>query len=428
MSSKKKLYTEDDKKLLKTQGKQIKKKKGKYSKVHNINNLKNANAAVPSEKRHYGQIDECFVLLSDCNKHKKNRKSDKRSTGNNTKTISENDKDYSSMLKTKEQNIKKKKKEDSKVQNINSLINDNAVAHTKKRQMNECFVLLSDCNEHKKNHKSDKGSTGDNTKNSPENNKDYSSILKTQRKNIKNKNKIDSKVQKINNLINDNVVAQTKKRQYSQMNECFVLLSDCNEHKKSHKTHKGSTGNNTKNSAHIDKDYSSMLKTKEQNIKKKKKDSKAQKINNLINDNVVAQTKKRQYSQMNECFVLLSDCNEHKKNHKSHKSSTGNNTKNSSENDKDYSSMLKTKEQNIKKKKKEDSKVQKINNLINDNAAAHTKKRQYSQMNECFVLLSDCNEHKKNQKSDKASTRNNTKNSSENDKDDLSMPKKKIIW
>ncbi|XP_029343489.1 ABC transporter H family member 2 [Acyrthosiphon pisum] len=205
------------------------------------------------------------------------------------------------------------------------------------------------------------------------------------------------------------------------MNECFVLLSDCNEHKKSHKTHKGSTGNNTKNSAHIDKDYSSMLKTKEQNIKKKKKDSKAQKINNLINDNVVAQTKKRQYSQMNECFVLLSDCNEHKKNHKSHKSSTGNNTKNSSENDKDYSSMLKTKEQNIKKKKKEDSKVQKINNLINDNAAAHTKKRQYSQMNECFVLLSDCNEHKKNQKSDKASTRNNTKNSSENDKDDLSI-------
>ncbi|XP_060878836.1 putative uncharacterized protein DDB_G0282133 isoform X2 [Metopolophium dirhodum] len=418
---------EDDKKILKAQGKQIKKKKKQYSKVHNIYNLKTANAAGPSEKRQYSQMNECFVLLSDCNEHKKNHKSHNASTSNNTENSSKNDKDCSSMLNTNEQNIKKKKKEDSKVQNINNLMNDNAVVHTKNRkysQMNECFVLLSDCNEHKKNHKSHMGSTGNNTKNSSENDKDYSSILKTQGKNIKSKNKIDSKVQKKNNLIHDNAVAHTKKRKYSQMNECFVLLSDCNEHKKNHKSHMGSTGNNTKNSSENDKDYSSILKTQGKNIKSKNKiDSKVQKKNNLINDNAVAHTKKRQYSQINECFVLLSDCNEHKKNHKSHMASTYNNTKNSADNDKNYSSILKTQGKNIKSKNKIDSKVQNINNLINDNAVAHTKKRQYSQLNECFVLLSDCNEHKKNHKSHKASSSNNTENSSKNDKDCSSMLK-----
>ncbi|CAI6344054.1 unnamed protein product [Macrosiphum euphorbiae] len=334
---------EDDKKLLKTQGTQIKKKKKKLSKVHNINNLKNSNAAVLPDKRHYSQVDECFVLLSDCYEHKKNHKSHKASTSNITEKSLKNDNGYLSMLKTKEQNLKKKKKEDSKVQNINNLINAKAVPHTKKRQysqMNECFVLLPDCNELIKNHKSRISSIGNDTKNSSLNDKNNSSMLKTKEPNIKKKKKEDSKVQNINNLINAKAVTHSKKIQYSQMNECFVLLSDCNEHIQNHKSSMASTSNNTKNSSENDKDYSSILKTQGKNIKSKNKiDSKVQKINNFINDNAVAHTKKRKYSQMKECFVLLSDFNEHKKNHKSHKAPTSNNAKNSADNEKDYSSM-----------------------------------------------------------------------------------------
>ncbi|XP_015378754.1 PREDICTED: uncharacterized protein LOC107172947 [Diuraphis noxia] len=89
--------SEDDKKLSKTQRINIKKKKKKDSKVRYLNNLKNDNSTIPTEKRAYCQIDECLVLISDCNQNKENHKSYKASTIINTKNSSEKDKDYSSM-------------------------------------------------------------------------------------------------------------------------------------------------------------------------------------------------------------------------------------------------------------------------------------------------------------------------------------------
>ncbi|KAL5241961.1 hypothetical protein ACI65C_009371 [Semiaphis heraclei] len=388
---------EDDKKLLKTQRINIKKNKEKDSKVHYINNLKNDNTATPSEKRAYSKIDECCVLLSDCNEHKKKHKSHNASTINNTKNSSENDKDYSSILKTQGKKIKKIDKKGFKAQSINNFKNDNAAVPTDRRhsQLKECFILLSDFNKQQNNHKSHMDSTSNNTKISSENDNEYSSILKTKEQNIKKVKKRNSKVQNINNLINDNTVVHKKKRHYSQIKESFVLLSDCNEHKKNYKTNKSSSSSNKKISSENDKDYSSILKTQGKKIKKMNK-YKVLKRNNLEDDNAAIHTEKRHCIQLKECFVLLSDFNEHKKIHNPLKFSTSSNTKICSENDKDYSSILKTRGKKIKKMNK--YKVQKINSLENDNAAIHTEKRHCMQLKECFVLLSDFNEHKQNHK------------------------------
>ncbi|KAF0762535.1 ABC transporter H family member 2, partial [Aphis craccivora] len=105
------------------------------------------------------------------------------------------------------------------------------------------------------------------------------------------------------------------------------------------------------------------LKTRKQNIKKNKKDCKVvdQTINNLENDHIIVHTGNRFHNQMNECFVLLSDCN---------KLNIG---------------YLINKRKKIKKNIK-DSKVQNLSNFENNNAAVHTENKHTRQSNECFSL------------------------------------------
>ncbi|KAE9537368.1 hypothetical protein AGLY_006391 [Aphis glycines] len=173
-----------------------------------------------------------------------------------------------------------------------------------------------------------------------------------------------------------------KEKEKYQTNECFVLLQDFNKKKIIHKANKFSTRNNIKINSENDNKCSSILKTRKQNIKKNKKNSKDQNISNLENDHIIVHTENRFHNQMNECFVLLSDCN------KLNRASTSNNSKINSENE--YLSILINQRKKIKKNKI-DSKVQNLRNLKNDNAAVHTEKKHNSQSNECFVLLTDFN-------------------------------------
>lgn len=122
-----------------------------------------------------------------------------------------------------------------------------------------------------------------------------------------------------------------KEKERYQINECFVLLQDFNKKKIIYKANKISTRNNIKINSENDNKYSSILKTRKQNMKKNKKDCKDQNINNLENDHIIVHTENRFHNQMNECFVLLSDCN------KLNIASTSNNSKINSEND--YLSM-----------------------------------------------------------------------------------------
>ncbi|CAH1720540.1 unnamed protein product [Aphis gossypii] len=178
-----------------------------------------------------------------------------------------------------------------------------------------------------------------------------------------------------------------KEKEKYQTNECFVLLQDFNKKKIIHKANKFSTRNNIKINSENDNKCSSILKTQKQNIKKNKKNSKDQNISNLENDHIIVHTENRFHNQMNECFVLLSDCN------KLNRASTSINSKINSENE--YLSILINQRKKIEKNKK-DSKVQNLRNLKNDNAAVHTEKKHNSQSNECFVLLTDFNKTSKN--------------------------------
>ncbi|XP_022179749.1 putative zinc finger protein 840 isoform X2 [Myzus persicae] len=374
----------------------------------------------PKKKLYTSSCDKYETIMAEDKIKVTKSNKDKSSAATSYVNSSENDK---KLLKTQRKKIKKKKKKDSKVHHINSLKNDDTalLIDARHNQFKECFVLLSDINEHQKIHISHKASTNKSAKIGSENN-EYSSIF-TQVKTIKEINKKDSKVQNINNLRHDDAAVPTDARHYSQLKECFVLLSDFNKNEKIHIPLKASTSNSTKISSGNNNEYSSMVETKEQIIKKRKKGNvKAKKIKNYINDNAVVCTQKKHCNQLKECFVLLSDISEHKKNHKSHKSSTSGNITISSENDKEYSSILRTRGKNVKKINK--YKVKKISNLENNNVAIHTEKRHCSKLNDSFVLLSDVSKHKKNHKPNKASTKNKSmigSFGSENNKEYLSI-------